>query len=192
MIYAQGADGSRLSAAPHGQGHCPQCGEGLTPHCGAIKVWHWAHRTRPDCDQWTEPESEWHLRWKAYFATLDADVEVTMRRNGEWHRADIVTTEQQVIELQHGSLSPQEAAARERFYGKNMLWLIDMTDPERWERVHWGKRGFWWKHGARWQVGLRRPLIWDTPEDLIEVRLGVVTNGGHRRVLGQCLGLVSL
>jgi competence protein CoiA len=53
--------------------------------------------------------------------------EVTIERNGERHRADIVTWKGTVIELQHSSISVDSIEEREAFYGQ-MIWLFDVRE----------------------------------------------------------------
>jgi hypothetical protein len=81
-------------------------------------TWHWAHQAALDCDPWFEPETEWHRSWKALAS--DERVEVVM---GD-HRADIVSREGTVVELQHSSISVEDIRARESYY-RRMVWLID-------------------------------------------------------------------
>ena len=101
------------------------CQEALTPKCGAIVTHHWSHKGRIDCDSWHEPETEWHRRWKSLVPKENC--EVTMRKNGQIHRADIRIRNDVVVELQHSSISVAEIYAREQFYGPSMLWLFDAT-----------------------------------------------------------------
>jgi hypothetical protein len=121
MLYANGNQG-RIQATPGTQANCSCCGNELLAKCGEIKQWHWAHQAG-DCDPWYEPESEWHLGWKALRADAE-QTEVTIKRDGIIHRADIVCADGTVLELQHSSISPEEIRERERFYGK-IAWLFD-------------------------------------------------------------------
>jgi hypothetical protein len=74
------------------------------------------------CDPWWE-ETEWHRTWKGKFP--DAWQEVIRHDPlGEKHIADVHTPHGLTIELQHSHLTPEERAAREKFYG-NMLWVVD-------------------------------------------------------------------
>lgn len=151
MEYALDSSGSRLTAAPTGRALCPSCREPVIAKCGEINVWHWAHEAGSDCDPWSEPESEWHRYWKS----LAERTEVVMPP----HRADILT-DQGVVELQHGSLSPAEVAERELFYGR-MTWLVDLRECR--DRMSLGPAK---KPGEEWlfpgQLELRpSPEVWD-------------------------------
>lgn len=187
MMYARSSD-ALVEATPGARGTCPTCDAAVIAKCGQIVTPHWAHVAGGDCDPWSEPESQWHQDWKRKFAaTGKAQVEVPLGP----HRADILTTgeESGVIELQHSSISLADALEREQFYGR-MVWLFDMTDQDRWDRVHFGRSGgFWWKHGSRTQAALRRPIFWHTPYgDVLRVRLTAHLRGSgdnQVRVLGR-------
>lgn len=123
MIYAVDPSGNKMRATRGASGRCPTCAEDLIPKCGRILTHHWAHRGQ-DCDSWREPETEWHRYWKSL---VPADcVEVTIQRNGETHRADILTRKGRVIELQHSALGIEKIEEREAFY-RSMTWLFDVA-----------------------------------------------------------------
>lgn len=164
MMYALVGSG-KAAARPGLAGLCPGCGAEMVPKCGDINRWHWSHAAGPDCDPWYEPESAWHLRWKALASPCR--VEVVMGR----HRADIVTTDW-IIELQHSSLAPCEVAAREAYYDR-MLWLVDASSF----RHHLSIRRktayvtFRWRWPRKWMNAITRPLYWDFGEgDLLHVK----------------------
>lgn len=115
MLWAS-TDIGRSLATPAAKGVCPGCGGDVIAKCGEHVAWHWAHVAK-ECDPWSEPESEWHRRWKSMFPT-------------DWqektlgpHRADVVTPKG-VIEFQRSSISSEEIREREAFYG-HMIWVID-------------------------------------------------------------------
>lgn len=117
MLYGLDIEGSKVRATPKANAICPLCEGSLIAKCGQIKQWHWAHRAR-DCDSWYEPESEWHLNWKQL---LDPQYTEVVMKN---HRADILTAENLVIELQNSSITVEEITEREAFYGK-MIWIFN-------------------------------------------------------------------
>ncbi len=164
MWLARTATGPQ-PASKGAAGACPACEEPVIPKCGPIVSWHWAHRVN-DCDPWAEPESAWHLRWKA----RGYRSEVVMRKDGQCHRADIVTPTGLVIELQSHYLDLPAIEARERFYGR-MVWLY-RADWE--DRLHFGQKGFWWKHGSKAMAQSRRPIFWDLGDLIWRVSLGLV------------------
>lgn len=160
MFYAHDATRKKITALPALQGFCPGCGEQLIPKCGEIVSWHWSHRA-DDCDPWYEPETEWHRWWKRQIDPSRCEVVM------ENHRADMVGRNGLVIELQHGSLSPEEARERERFYRNRglLVWLFNGatfldnvsfrdSDAGTYETFRWR-----WPRKTHWL--LRSPLYWD-------------------------------
>ena len=122
--------GERVSAAPDIEGICPGCSQPVTSKCGEQRIWHWAHLTKRTCDDWWEPETEWHRAWKSHFPTeCQEDIKYD-DESGEKHIADVRTQHDLVIEFQYSHLNPQERAARERFYG-NMVWVVNGTRLKR-------------------------------------------------------------
>lgn len=127
MRYARGpGPDMQLIEAERGRtGTCPGCGSALVAKCGPHIAHHWAHHARPDCDSWSEPESEWHLAWKRH--APPERTEVVMGANRE-HRADVVLPNGYVLELQHSALSAEAIREREEFYTREaggMCWLWD-------------------------------------------------------------------
>ena len=183
MMYAS-VDGQRRLAWHGGRATCPSCAGELIAKCGLIRIEHWAHQTEADCDAWSEPESEWHLGWKKH---AEADrTEVVIERDGVKHRADILCVNSAILELQASPIAPAEIQARESFY-KYMAWLFQVTWAER---LHYGKKGFWWKRGALSQTFITKPLFWDYVEEGIvqEVKLARVEgNNGGDRVVGRAV-----
>jgi competence CoiA-like predicted nuclease len=145
MIWGM-KDNQRIKASPKDKSYCELCNGELIAKCGEIKVWHWAHKSNIDCDEWYEPESEWHINWKNEFPkewqeriikkTLEkriythtgigADTKIYLE-NDEGnirHRADIRTSCGKVIEFQSSNLSSKQISEREQFYD-NMIWILN-------------------------------------------------------------------
>lgn len=122
MLWALNQIGERIAAFRGGRGLCPTCKTEMLAKCGAIIIWHWAHRSLVECDAWYEPESAWHIEWKQQFP---ADWQEVVCGK---HRAD-VKTPTYVIELQASSISSDDIQAREQFYG-TMVWILKGTDFE--------------------------------------------------------------
>jgi hypothetical protein len=126
VMYAKLKDGTitKPFRGARAQGSsCPQCGEPVMTRCGELNVWHFAHYSDSDCEAWSEPECEWHRSWKELVPADQCEVTV-----GE-HRADLITNRGFIVELQHSTLSVEEAQEREFYYGDKMVWLIDGTIP---------------------------------------------------------------
>lgn len=118
MEFARNAFGDRIEPARKLSGFCPLCNEAVVAKCGEIKVHHWAHKSRVECDPWWENESQWHRDLKALAPPERREVIKPP------HRADIVAESGTVIELQSTRIQPADIKAREAFYGK-MIWIID-------------------------------------------------------------------
>lgn len=121
MIWAIKND-KRIKAKPKLKAVCPLCKKKVISKCGEIKIWHWAHKSRNECDSFCEPESEWHLNWKKNFPKKQQ--EVIIKKEDKYHIADIKTKTGLVIELQHSIISQKQIRKREEFY-KDMIWLLD-------------------------------------------------------------------
>lgn len=111
-------DNKRVEAEPKLKAICPICNEEVISKCGLIKVWHWSHKSISECDNWSEPESEWHLQWKNEFPKECQ--EFIMGK----HRADIRTKDRYIIELQNSPISSEKIIERENYY-KRMIWLLN-------------------------------------------------------------------
>jgi len=116
MIWAD-KDGQKIKATPKEKAECPLCSSELVSKCGSIKQWHWSHKHNKDCDDWYEPESEWHINWKNEFSIEQQEVTIGS------HRADIFSRGT-VIELQNSPLSSDKIIEREKHYGL-MIWLLN-------------------------------------------------------------------
>jgi len=122
-------DGQRQEAQSGLSGICTACKSQLIAKCGDIRVHHWAHRGRRDCDTWGENETLWHRNWKNKFPDHWQEV-VHPADNGEWHVADVKTDQGWVLEFQHSRIHPDERKAREAFYQK-LVWIVDGTRRKR-------------------------------------------------------------
>lgn len=124
MIYAENKQGGKVLAGLNREGFCPTCQSLLVPKCGRVKIWHWAHKAKPDCDNWAEGETAWHSEWKERFhqGWCEKTIENVFGR----HRADVFVPGGGVIEFQNSSISVDEIREREEFYG-NMIWVLNAT-----------------------------------------------------------------
>jgi competence CoiA-like predicted nuclease len=127
MLYAQSEAGEKILPTKNGRAFCPFCNGAVIARCGEIYYHHWAHRSYKGCDEWHEPESDWHLNWKSMFPKQN--VEVTITKHGKRHRADIMGNNGRIIELQHSPISTTVIRERESFY-ENMLWIFDWSPKQ--------------------------------------------------------------
>ena len=138
MLYAISSNGERILASKKLKANtidavCPICSSPLILKCSErnLRISHFAHRNRNDCDLWHENETEWHKSWKMRFPVNSR--EVTITKDLDTHRADIFINGM-VIELQHSYISPQEIEERENFY-KNMIWIFDLQEVFKNQRI---------------------------------------------------------
>jgi len=163
MLYARSKTGKIIEAAPHQEGYCPACGNCVIAKCGDVKVWHWSHVANRDCDPWHEPESQWHIDWKQSAPRCEVVIGP--------HRADIVTRDGVVVELQHSYLSVAEIQEREAFYQK-MIWIFDCRDPYEQGRIQLRLDGedryfFRWSHSRQTIASCIMPVYLDLGEWLL-------------------------
>ncbi len=118
-------DGNKVEATKGTKGLCQICGSELVTKCGEIKVHHWSHKSKRDCDPWWENESEWHRAWKNEFPINWQEI-VHRDESGEKHIADVKTETDWIIEFQHSLLNSEERRSRNIFY-KNLVWVVDGT-----------------------------------------------------------------
>ncbi|WP_083768026.1 MULTISPECIES: competence protein CoiA family protein [unclassified Nocardioides] len=168
-MYAN-LDGVRCLPYPRAQGaECPTCGAPVIAKCGKINVWHWSHGAHPECDPWAEPDSLWHRTWQE--AVPEERREVPFGR----HRADLVTAQGVVVEVQHSGISVDEILEREAHYGR-MAWIFDATEAVRTERLDIRTkkdnpdplfRSFRWKHARRSLGACHKPVWLDLGDDRV-------------------------
>lgn len=133
---------NRVEAQPQLQGLCLCCSQPVIAKCGTHKIWHWAHRSKINCDNWWEPETEWHRNWKNNYPDDWQEISLRDEKTGEKHIADVRTVHNLVIEFQHSHMDPQERTSREKFY-KNMVWVVDGTRLKRdYSRFLKGKKNY--------------------------------------------------
>lgn len=110
-------------------------------------------------------ETPWHRRSKSYAPPDRREVTIGP------HRADIVTPDGTVIELQHSAISPAAIREREAFY-RRMVWLFDGRDLSDRLILYDNDRylTFRWKQ-PRKSIGFaRRPVYVDRDDDVLHIR----------------------
>ena len=130
-------NGSRSRPLPGAIGACPFCHSEMIARCGEVRVHHWAHKSKSDCDPWWEPETDWHRNWKNEFPLRWQERILVDQTTNEKHIADVLTLAGLTVEVQHSHLEPVERRAREGFY-KNMLWIIDGSRLDGNRKKIWG------------------------------------------------------
>ncbi|NJC44490.1 UNVERIFIED_ORG: hypothetical protein FHT06_001729 [Xanthomonas campestris] len=157
LIALHNSQRKRAEAAGSGQiGKCPWTDLDVKAHVGAIRQY-WAYiGGQPRLPPGYEPESEWHRCWKE--VVDDAQCEVVMGQNKE-HRADILGSNDTIIEIQRSVIDIRDVRDRTEFYfkqsGKRMIWVVDIqefwlkrfflvpTDKQGEFKVDWKPRRTW-------------------------------------------------
>ncbi len=116
-------NGQRQTAQPELRGICPECEQPVIARCGEIRVEHWAHKVRSNCNNRWETEGPWHRNWKGQFPDDWQEI-VHYAEDGERHIADVKTAHGYVIEFQHSYIKPEERRSREASYPK-LVWVVD-------------------------------------------------------------------
>jgi Competence protein CoiA-like family len=188
VLYAVSPNGDRILPVREAEAKCPSCGSSVVPKMGRINAHHWAHAVGADCDTWSEPETEWHLGWKALVEPQFA--EVTLKRQDCFHRADIQTHDQRVIELQRSGISGDEILERNQFYngfGKT-LWVFyggDFMPNVQFISLPDGGWAFdWnWPRKTHERASKNAGVFWDFGGDFLfkisKFEIGGRTGSGH-------------
>lgn len=136
MKYAL-VNGEKVEATKGAKAVCQFCGSVLIAKCGEDRADHWAHKSKYDCDQWWENETEWHRSWKNKFPKDWQEV-IHFDDNGEKHIADVKTESGWTIEFQHSFLRSEERRSRNAFY-KKIVWVVNglrrKTDVPQFNKV---------------------------------------------------------
>ena len=101
----------------------------MTAKCGALRLWHWAHKGSHLCDPWWESETDWHRAWKDQFPVAWQEIRHPVD-DGSCHIADVRTDQGWVIEFQHSQIRPEERRSREAFYSR-MIWVVNANRLQR-------------------------------------------------------------
>lgn len=123
MKYAI-VNGDLQEAQPDLSGICKHCGSPTIAKCGRVKVGHWAHKSKVNCDSWHEPETPWHREWKGHFPKECQEVTHFDTDGKIHHIADVKVDNAFVLEFQHSPIKNEDRVSRESFY-RDMLWIID-------------------------------------------------------------------
>jgi len=123
MKYAL-VNNEKVEATKGAHGICQVCGSELIAKCGEIKIHHWSHKSKRNCDPWWENETEWHRTWKNRFPEPWQETVLKDTNTGEKHIADVRTKDGFVIEFQYSHINSNEQKSRELFY-KRMVWVVN-------------------------------------------------------------------
>src|SRR3990167_972111 len=132
MLYAINPLAAKIQASPKEVGHCPQCKELMTPKCGEINIWHWAHQPGSVCPAARYGMTEWHLKWQQRFKPEEIEILVTF--GGITHIADVIVNNpgsssekhKLVMEFQRQAMPVEVMEEREMFWrrqGYDFRWV---------------------------------------------------------------------
>ncbi|HRF74998.1 MAG TPA: competence protein CoiA family protein [Chitinophagales bacterium] len=126
MRYAINQDGEKIEVIKSGDvAYCPGCKGKVYGRKGDFNTPHWYHKTK-ECDTWYEPMTQWHIDWQNKFPLENREVVIFNNDNTIWHRADIKTNKDKVIEIQNSSIDIARIYEREQFYNKNnLIWILN-------------------------------------------------------------------
>ena len=164
MLYAIKNE-ERILASPKNKAECLLCHKPMIAKCGDINIWHWAHESMIDCDNFSEGETKWHLDWKNKFNK--DDVEKNIIKNNVCHRADIFI-KNTVVELQNSTISTEDIYKREIFYG-NMIWIFNAEKfiNNFQLRQKDSYFSFRWKHPRKSIWYCKKPIYFDMGDGII-------------------------
>jgi competence CoiA-like predicted nuclease len=148
---------------------CPCCLEYVIPKCGSINIHHWAHKTKINCDDWWEPETEWHRQWKSLFSIDNQEVVCTDIDTNEKHVADVRLNNGLVIEFQNSPISIDDLQSREMFY-KKMIWVVNANAFRQNITVFnddYGLQMFRWEQIRKVWLSATMPVFLDFPNNAI-------------------------
>lgn len=121
--------GEKREAAKGLGGLCIGCDRPMIPVCGVKRERHWRHKVDCECDHWWENETEWHRKWKNRFSAEFQEIRHRVE-SGEWHIADVKTTQGWVLEFQNSPISFEERDARNAFY-RTIVWIVNGARVKR-------------------------------------------------------------
>ena len=156
MLYGLN-NGVKIGAAPNTHAVCQCCNSELIPKCGNINVWHWAHKSKKHCDDWYEPETQWHKDWKNEFPIDCQEVVFKDELTGEKHIADVCLPTGLVLEFQNSNISSEEIQQREKFY-KKMIWVLN-GDKFYQNLIHSDHGNFLWKQRKKCWLVSKMPIF---------------------------------
>lgn len=158
--------------------YCRACNGELIIKNGNVRVQHFAHKTKCDCDDYDIDMSEWHRQWQKRFPIKNREVviehafppfsfpwdseEETIVR----HRADVLCYGH-VIEFQNSPISTKEFNDRNWFYlnaDKKVIWIFNMIDQydngkivynDDWSGRHDNGSKYSWNYASKTFIGYK-------------------------------------
>lgn len=120
---------------------CPSCHEELIIRNGSVRIQHFAHKNKCDCDDYDNDMSEWHRNWQKKFPLRNREVVLKLDIDNDYslfaenckkiiRRTDVLCYGY-AIEFQNSPISREEFNERTWFYnhlGKKVIWIFNMIN----------------------------------------------------------------
>lgn len=121
---------------------CPSCHEELIIRNGNVRIPHFAHKNKCNCDNYDNDMSEWHRNWQMKFPLRNREVVLKLDFDNDDYslfaenckkiirRTDVLCYGY-AIEFQNSPISSEEFDERTLFYkhlGKKVIWIFNMID----------------------------------------------------------------
>lgn len=178
------------------KGICTYCGAELIAKCGDKKINHWSHKGIRHCDLWWENETEWHRNWKNEFSNNWQEISLIDKSTNEKHIADILTSQNLVIEFQNSPLNKQELKSRENFY-RNLTWVVNGSRLENFYKRF--AKGFGGKRFSNYEInGIMQKDIFSIfspdeifPNEWLDSKTIVVFDFQDKAILNENYNLIN-
>ncbi|MGG7060148.1 competence protein CoiA [Clostridium nigeriense] len=145
--------------------YCRSCKGELIIKKGNVRINHFAHKNKCECNDYHENMSEWHRYWQKKFPIKNREVPLkidnSIRRKFEKteRRADVLCYGY-VIEFQNSPITSKEFDERTWFYnslGKKVVWIFNMIEEynEKIESIgDWSNKSdnggkYLWKYASK-------------------------------------------
>lgn len=161
LLAIHNGERKRAERATRGAiGACPWTQQPVKAHVGLLRQYWTYIGGAPTFPNGYEPESEWHLTWKT--PIQDQYCEVIFGNNNE-HRADILGSNETVIEIQRSIIDIRDSRERVEFYqretGKRVIWVVDIQEFWRKRFTLDGKPNHEGRYKVNWKP--KRTWLWD-------------------------------
>lgn len=124
---------------------CSSCKSELIVKNGNVRIPHFAHRNRCDCDDFDSDMSEWHRNWQKKFPLKNREVVLKMdvdhpfaeRYKKLVRRADVLCYGY-VIEFQSSPITSSEFDERTDFYqmlGYKVIWIFNLIEEYQNDKI---------------------------------------------------------
>lgn len=152
MRYGLNEEGKRIDIVDSVKGeqyYCPLCESELIQKKGTVNMWHYAHKSLCNCDNWYV-ENEWTKSWLDIFNEECREV-VIKNSDSDIKRIADIKYKKLVLKLQSKSLTGEEFTERVNYFSKehNLVWLVDLREKDVKYRKTQKTYNYIWKHAYK-------------------------------------------